>query len=214
MKKSALLFLLALLLLLAGCKQSLPAFAVDSDGNGYTNKETGVHYVALDFHYEAVKRGNVVGAYTNKKLDYTRSFYGIPGADASLFLTDDDLTVWYAGDAVIDAATWELSGVWVCQEEAIAVELFGFLPGGADATIAEIQTLWFSGEATELPEGAATLCRTVKLSSKAWPGLYYSFYFYLYESGEAYFFSPIPSRAVAVPRTLAEKFLPDEEAEA
>ena len=83
-----------------------------------------------------------------------------------------------------------------------------------DAAIAEIQTPWFSGEATELPEGTATLCRTVKLSTKAWPGLYYSFYFYLYESGEAYFYAPVPSRAVAVPEALVEKFLPDEEAEA
>ncbi|MBQ8339424.1 MAG: hypothetical protein IJY16_03150 [Clostridia bacterium] len=213
MKRSVLLLLL-LSLLLAGCKQGLPVFTVDADGNGYTNKETGVHYAALDFHYEAVKRGTAVGAYTNKKLDYTRSFYSIPGVDASLFLTDDDLTVWYAGDAVIDAATWELSGVLICQEEAISVELFGLLPGEEDAAIAEIQTLWFSGEATELPEGTAMLCRTVKLSTKAWPGLYYSFYFYLYESGEAYFYAPVPSRAVAVPEALVEKFLPDEEAEA
>jgi len=207
------LLLLALSLLLVGCKDRLPAFAVDADGNGYTNEETGVHYVALDFPYEAVGRGEAVGVYDHPKLDYSHVFYAIPDEDPTLFLTDDSMTVWYAGEVAIDAAEWELSAVIVCREDVVSVELFALTVGEEDAAIDEVQALWFSGEEAELPEGSAAVSRTVKLATDAYPGIYYSFYFYWYESGEGYFFAPVSGRCVAVPDNLTEQFLPGEEAE-
>ena len=213
MKRSALLLLLSLLLLLAGCKDPLPVFMPDADGNGYTGEESGVHYVALDFPYEAVGRGEAVGAYTHPKLDYTRVFYAVPDQDVALFLTDDDMTVWYAGETVIDAADWTVASVGVCQEEAVSVRLFSLVAGEDDEAVAAVQTLWFSGASTVLPEGAATLCRTLKLTTDAYPGICYSFYFYWYEGDGGYFFEPVSGRTVAVPYQLAEKILPNEEVE-
>lgn len=207
MKKFALL-LLSLVLLLSSCS-GLRSFERDAEGYGYTDQKSDVYYVELDAAFEPAKTGEAFGEYENEKTGAKRTFSAIPDLDSALFLTDEYLNVYYAGEEPLDAAKWELSAILVCDEDVISVEKFRFTAQKDAATLAQIRALWFEEEGDAmLPLGdAAYKCR-IKMSCAAYPNLLYCFSFLAFENGEAYFYDASNRRTVAVPDTLAALLRP------
>lgn len=207
MKKISLL-LLSLVLLLSSCSD-VRTFERDADGYGYTDKKSDLYYVELDAAFEPAQTGEAFGAYENKKTGATRTFSVIPDLDPALFLTDEYLNVYYAGEAPLNAAEWELSVILVCEEDVISVEDFRFTAQKDAATVAEIRSLWFEGAGdAALPFSDAVYKRRIKMSCDAYPNLLYCFSFLAYDSGESYFYDASSRRTVAVPDTLAALLRP------
>ena len=197
-RTSFLALCLALLLLLCGCSTR---FERDTDGFGYTDSKTDVHYVALPYCYEAAGAGVAVGEYTDRDHDYTTVFYEIPGLSTSLYLTDDSGAVYCAADALPDAKLWTLSAILICHEDAISVEERRL---EEEETLAMLQTLWFEGEDAELPITRADYKRRLKMSSAAQPNLYYCISFFAYEDGTAYLHDAESDRTVACTAQVIE----------
>jgi len=205
--KRLLLLLLSLLLAFTAChKSEHTPFSQDDDGYGCTDTETGIHYTALPLAFEPAKVGAVRGVYTDKRADYTRTYYEIPSLDPALYLGDNERGVWCAAEKLPVPEELTPTALLVCEEEAISVEIYRFSAGKDDAVIAEILTLWFSADATEKPEGARTLTRRVKLQSEELPGIYYCFDYCVWGE-DAYFCEIFSGRTVAVPPALAAHFV-------
>ena len=186
--------LLLALLMLAGC-----AARFELTESGYTDTQTDLHYLALPSAFEATKGGSEVGTYEDETYGRVVTFRVIPDADPTLFLTDADGFVYYAGDTVPDASLWQIKFIAVCEEDAISVEKSRL----TDPTlIAQIRACWFEGGAGELPMEDVTNSRRLKLSSAEFPGIYYCFNFYVYESGVGYFYDAETRRAVALDAAL------------
>lgn len=206
--KKLLLLLLSLVLLLCSCS-GVRTFERDEDGYGYTDTKSDLYYAELDAAFEPAKTGEAWGEYRNKETDVTRSFYEIPELEPTLFLTDKYLNVYYAGDEEIDAATWTLSAILVCDEDVVSIVDFRFTAEEQGQTVSEIQRLWFEGAGDAmLPFGSAAYKRRIKLTCKQYPNLLYCFSFLAYDSGEAYFYDASSRRTVAVPDTLAALLRP------
>ena len=199
MRRFLLICLLLVSLLLAGCSSR---FSVTE--SGYTDTKTGRHYVALSAAYEAASGGEEVGTFEDETYGRVVHFRVIPGADAARFLTDEYGSVYCADEQLPDAAAWSVKRILICEEDAITVELSRVTD---TADIAQICAVWFEGEERELPLDAASTVRHLKLVSDAFPGVYYGFRFYLYEDGNAYFYSTVDRRAVTVPAELIELFV-------
>ena len=209
MKKISLL-LLALVLLLSSCA-GVRTFERDEQGYGYTDKRSDLYYAELDDAFEPAKTGDVFGEYENKETGAKRIFSVIPDLDPTLFLTDDYLNVYYAGETTIDAAKWQITAVLVCNEDVISVEEFRFTAAADAAAVADIRALWFeTASDAVLPFSSAVYKRRIKMSCDAYPNLLYCFSFLEYENGEAYFYDASTRRAVAVPDALASLLHPDE----
>jgi len=207
MKKFALL-LLSLVLLLSSCS-GLRSFERDAEGYGYTDKRSDLYYAELDAAFEPAKTGEAFGEYKNEETGATRTFSLIPDLDPALFLTDEYLNVYYAGETPLDAAKWELSAILVCNEDVISVEEFRFTMEEDAATVAAIRRLWFEGTGDAvLPFSDAAYKRRLKISCDAYPNLLYCFSFLAYDSGEAYFYDANSRRTVAVPDTLVALLRP------
>ena len=193
--KRFLLLGLTLLLLLTSCS-SVRRLERDAEGYGYTDQKSGIYYAEMDACFEPARAGDVWGEYKNDKGDVTRTFRSIPDLDPALFLTDEYLNVYYAGDVAIDASV-------------VSVENFRFSAGSDDATVAAIRALWFesAGDAA-LPLGKADYARRIKLTTTAYPNLFYCFSFLAYDSGEAYFYDANSRRTVVVPEELAAQMRP------
>ena len=210
--KKFLLLLLPLLLLLSSCSD-VRKFERDADGYGYTDEKSDLHYIELDAAFEPASAGEVWAEYKNEETGKTRTFRAIPELEPTRFLTDEYLNVFYAGDTPPDAASWELSMILVCKEDAIGVEDFRFTAEQAE-TVNAIRTLWFEGAGDDvLPFQSADYKRRIKLSCDAYPNLLYSFSFLAYDSGEAYFYDASSRRTVAVPDALAALLRPAENTE-
>lgn len=208
--KKLLLLLLPLLLLLSSCS-NVRKFERDAEGYGYTDTKSGLYYVELDAAFEPASAGEAWGEYKNKKTEKTRTFRTIPELEPTLFLTDEYLNVYYAGDTPPDAAKWEVSAILVCEEDVISVEDFRFTTEGDTETVNAIRSLWFEGVGDGvLPFKDADYKRRIKLSCEAYPNLLYSFSFLAYDTGEAYFYDASSRRTVAVPDTLAVLLRPAE----
>ena len=216
MKRSLLLLLVLILVTAAlpACKKdgesSLPTFSLTEDGFGYVNDETGVVYTAADFCYQSIATGEAVGTYTHKKTGYVHTLYRIKGLDPEKYLTDEDGSVWCAGEALTNPQSWTLQSVIFCEEDAVSVEANRFSKGTDDEAIAEVCRLWFSGEEIEKPTAELLKFRSVKLVSEELPQICYVFDFYLYEDGGAVFFELFSGRCVAVPAALIERIVPGE----
>ncbi|MBQ8357394.1 MAG: hypothetical protein IJX39_06245 [Clostridia bacterium] len=206
--KRFLLLGLTLLLLLTSCS-SVRRLERDAEGYGYTDQKSGIYYAEMDACFEPARAGDVWGEYKNDKGDVTRTFRSIPDLDPALFLTDEYLNVYYAGDVAIDASAWQIAAVLVCEEDVVSVENFRFSAGSDDATVAAIRALWFesAGDAA-LPLGKADYARRIKLTTTAYPNLFYCFSFLAYDSGEAYFYDANSRRTVVVPEELAAQMRP------
>lgn len=198
--------LLALLLLLTGCRgNKAPAFSLDEDGYGCTDPETGIHYVALDLAFEPASVTTVKGVYTAKNGTYTRTYYEIPGLDPTLYLGDNERGVWCA-TTLPDPKTLTPEALLVCEEQAESVEIYRFSAGKDDAVIAEILALWFEGEPIEKPEGGRAFSRRIKMKSAELPGIYYCFEYFT-QGENAYFYDVFSGRTVAVPASVAAHFI-------
>jgi len=207
-----LLFALSLCLLLPsffGCTDKGDKFTADGDGYGFTNAETGIHYTALDFAYEPLKGGALVGTYRNRSTDTDTAFHAIVGLDSALYVTDGQ-TVYFAGETPPDAKLWQVKTVYICQEDAISVEESRLTAEKNGDTVAALHALWFEGTATELPMGEAEVIRRVKLECAETPNLVYCFWLYAYADGNAYFYDLFARRAVSVPADMAALLLPSE----
>ena len=205
MKRIAFL-LLAVLLLLTSCKKDKPAaFTRDADGYGCTNTETGVHYTVLSPAFEPAKTSKALGLYTDKKTKKEHRYYEIPSLDPALYLADDEQNIWCAEGTLPEPSALTPVALLVCEEASISVEILRFSATNEPTTLAEILTLWFEGEAGQLPEGDMTYMRRLKLILEELPNIYYCFSFGVW--GErAYLYDLFSGRAVEVPSTLAEKF--------
>ena len=202
MKKISLL-LLALVLLLSSCS-GIRTFERDAEGYGYTDKKSGIYYAELDAAFEPAKTGEAFGEYKNGETGKTRTFSEIPELDPAVFLTDEYLNVYYAGEGALDASGWELSAILVCDEDVISVELFRFTAEKDATTLSAIRSLWFEGTGDAvLPFRDAVYKRRLKMSSTAYPNLFYCFSFLEYDNGEAYFYDAATRRTVAVPSDLS-----------
>lgn len=197
MRRVSLICLLLVALLLTGCSSR---FAVTKEG--YTDTKTDRHYVALSAAFEAVEPGEEIGVFEDGQTGRVVTFYSIPGADAARFLTDGDGAIYCADAQLPDPASWALSYVWVCEEDAISV---AYAELTESALIEQIKSVWFAAQAAELPLEGADTVRRLKMTGNALPGIYYCINFYLYEDGSAYFYDMTTRRAVAVPGELAEK---------
>jgi hypothetical protein len=203
--KRILVLLLALSLLLVGCNGGDDAvtgheFSQDADGYGVTDTVTGIHYVALDLAFEPAVTSAVVGTYTNGA--FTRTFYQIKDLDPALYVADNELGVWYAGEGKPDPKALTVTAILVCEQTAFSRELFRYAAGEGDLMIAAIKGLWFDGESTDFPESDVQKKRSLKMSFAELPNLFYCFDFGVFEEG-AFFFDRMSGRAVAVPDALA-----------
>ena len=197
MRRISLLCLLLAALLLTGCSSR---FTVTQ--SGYTDTKTDRHYTALSAAFEAAARDEEVGRFEDEKNGRTVTFYVIPEADATRFLTDEDGAVYCADTELPDVSRWEITHILVCEEDAISVAIADLTE---KALVDEIKSTWFDAQKGELPLESASTVRRLKMESKALKGIYYCINFYLYEDGSAYFYDMTARRAVAVPTALAEQ---------
>ncbi|MBE6703501.1 MAG: hypothetical protein E7585_08870 [Ruminococcaceae bacterium] len=204
--KRIVLLCLALSFLLCGCGRLRQ---LEKTEDGYADEKKGIYYEILEPAYQPAFRGEAVAEYVNKERDVVRVFYEIPGLDTALFVADEYLNVYFAGEDAPNAALWQLEAVLVCEEEAISVERCR-LSVDTDATeIAAVKALWFGeGENAVLPVGTPAHTFQIKLSGKEYPMLYYNFDLRIYESGQVYFYDAFSRRTVLVPVELAEKLCP------
>ncbi len=178
------------LLLLTGCTRR---FERDTDGYGYTDARTDIHYTVLDSCYEAASVGEELGTYTDKKYDYTLQFYEIPELDSERFVTDNQRQVYCADDTLPDAAEWEIKELLIWDEDAISA-LVARVSDADD--IAAVTALWFEGEEAELPMSKHLRFHRITLSCEEYPNIYYCFRFYVYEEG-CYLYDMESRRTVA-----------------
>lgn len=205
--KRFILLLLALLLTCTACKDSdHTVFLQDEDGYGCTDTETGIHYTALPLSFEPAKVGKIRGVYTAKGSEHTLTYYEIPTLDTALYLGDSERGVWCAADTLPSPEKLTPTALLVCEEQAVSVEIYRFSTGTDDAVIAEILTLWFGGEAIEQPEGERSFTRRIKLQSAELPNIYYCFDYCIWGEN-AYFYELFSGRTVAVPDSLAQRFV-------
>ena len=209
-----LILLLALLLLLTACnkddsdRKDLVRFVRDDDGYGVTNTESGLHYTALPLYFESAASGDAVGEYYDADFDYSVTYHQIPGVDASAFLVDSEMGVWYADATYAEPLPAALTptSLLVCEEGVISSVVFRLNVTTHADVIEEALTLWFEGEATVRPEGTPTLSRGIKLVSLELTGIYYCFTFATYGE-DAYFYEIFTGRTVALPAALAAYFV-------
>lgn len=206
--KRLLLPLLALLLLFSSCGRP-HTFVRSEDGTGYVDEKTDIFYRLLNEPYEPLASGETVGEYQYEKSGIVREFRVIPDLDEKLFLTDNNLNVYYAGDGMTPASQWAPALLLVCEEDAISVERKRFSAGTDDAAIQRILGLWF-GESTgaSLPLKEPQLSYRLKLSGTLYPNLLYCFSFLYYGEGEAYFYDPIGRHTVALPEDVTALLRP------
>ena len=208
--KRFLLLLLLLSVVLVSCKdeKALASFSMADDGYSCTNAETGVQYTAMDFCFEPAKTAEEIGAYTDKDADYTLTYYAIPDLDTALYIADSERGVWYAAGAVTPPAAKDLTptALLVCEEAAVSVEIFRLTAENDGEALTELLSLWFEGERAERPVGAVEFSRRIKVVSAELPNIYYCFDFGTW-GDEAYFYDVFSGRTVAVPATLAERFI-------
>lgn len=203
--KRLLVLSLALLLLLCSCSEG-HKFRRTEDGSGYIDLKTDLTYTMLDISFEPAAEGETVGTYTDKKRDITVTFHEIPSLEPTLFLTDEDRNVYYAGETALDPAAWRVEAVLVCEGDGTAIVERSRFTAAADAlTVEKIRDLWFRGEeANFLSLTAADKMYSIKLVSKDYPNLYYCFSFLCFDEGESYFYHAVSHRSVVVPAELAE----------
>lgn len=196
--KKLLLLLLALLLLLCSCGKP-HTFVRSEDGTGYVDEKTDLLYRLLDGPYEPMASGETVGEYQHKESGVTREFRVIPELDSRLFLADNNLNVYFAGDEMTPASLWEPDFLLICDEDVISVERKRFSAGKDDAAIQRLLELWFGQSEAKLPLKEAELSYRLKLSGTLYPNLLYCFSFLYYGEGEAYLYDPITRHTVALP---------------
>lgn len=208
MKRTVLLLLSALLVLsLVGCNGGSDtdvghAFSQDADGFGVTDTETGIHYRALSLAFEPAVTAALVGTY--KDGAYTRRFYQIKDLDAALYIADNELGVWYAGDAAPDPKALTVTDALVCEQAAFSRELFRFSAGEDDARLGELKALWFEGEGAELPVTTVLKKRMIKLKLAELANLFYCIDVGIFEEG-AFLYNKLEGRAVSLPKELADE---------
>ncbi len=208
-----LLLSLALLLLFCGCNRESSTFLRAEDGAGYTDTKRDIFYTALDHAYEPAGAGEARGTYTDRSYDRTLTFREITGLDPARFVTDDNRTVYSADPDFKTADQWVIRAVLACDENAVSIERTRLSAGSDDLQIAELRTLWFETApldadaylllALETPEAI----RRIKLTTEAYPGLYYCFSLQVYEDGSAYFVDIESKHAVAAPAALATRLM-------
>ena len=205
MRRLLLVFLAVLFVFsLASCgdKEKQNIFLLQNDG--YTDPETGAWYKALPKAFEPVRSAATrgVAVYENGEVKYT--FLEMPELDSKKWLCDDLRGVWYAGDWTLDPATLTPRALLIHEELSASFERKRLAVGSDDALIAEILTLWFTGEGTEEPIGEVSVVRRLRLISDELPGIYYCFDFYVC-GGKGYFYDRTVARYVAVPLALSER---------
>ena len=204
MMKRFLILLLALALLLCSCSDE-HKFRRNEDGSGYTDTKTGVTYTLLDLSFEPGITGATVGTYTDKDREITVVFHVIRDLDAAQFLADEDRNVYFAGSALPDASKWAPEAVLVCEGDAVSVERIRFSADKEGETVTRIRDLWFEGEeANFISLKEADRMYSIKLCTKEYPNLYYSFDFLYFAEGESYFYHAISHRSVVVPEELVK----------
>ncbi len=204
MKRLLLVFLTLLLCLpLFACNKEEQNVFVLQNG-GYTDSETGIWYSGLPYAFEPVKssaeRG--VALHADGQVKYT--FLEIPDLDSKQWLCDDMRGVWYAGEFTVQPSTLTPRALLINEELSFSLERARLAIGQDDALIAEILTLWFTGEGVEEPIGEVTLSRRLRLISEELPSIYYCFDFYVCD-GRGYFYDRVEARYVAVPESLSER---------
>ena len=189
--------LLALLCLLTACGKKEGTFVQDEDGLGCTNTDTGIHYKALDFCFRPAKTGRTVGTYVSDQVEYTRTYYEIPGKDTALFLADDEGGVWYAGDAPLTPSSMTAEKILVCENGDVSLALLSFTKEANGATVSALLNGWFSGTATELPEGIPSLVREIRILYTELENIHYCVNFCVMEDN-GYLYDIGSGRAVAL----------------
>lgn len=204
--KRIVILLFAVLLLFTACdRDKLAVITRDADGYGCTDTETGIHYTALPPAFEPAKTSTAHGVYTDEKTKKEHTYYEIPSQEPARYLADDEQTVWCADGAVPSADALTPVALLVCEDASVSVEIMRFSVANEPLTVKEILTLWFEGEAGQLPEGEMTYMRRIKMISEELPNIYYCFSLGVW--GESTFLYDLFSgRSVEVPATLAEKF--------
>ena len=209
MKRVFLLLMLSVLLL-CSCASARP-FTRAEDGSGYTDTRAERFYLALAPAFEPASAGDIYGEYHDKERDVTRTFRVIPELDHTQFLTDENLIVYFAGETAPDPAAWQLQAALVCEEDAISVERLRLTAEEHGELLTLLQTTWFEGEGGEqLPLGAPAYTRRIKLTSAAYPNLFYCFTLHAYENGEGYFYDAVNRRTVRVPDALLTALYPNQ----
>ena len=150
----------------------------------------------------AVVTAALVGTY--KDGAYTRRFYQIKDLDAALYIADNELGVWYAGDAAPDPKALTVTDALVCEQAAFSRELFRFSAGEDDARLGELKALWFEGEAAELPATTVLKKRMIKLKLAELANLFYCIDVGIFEEG-AFLYNKLEGRAVSLPKELADE---------
>lgn len=203
-----LLVALAVLLLLTAvsCDRGEEQNVFLLEKGGYSDPETGVHYQPLSPAFEPMKSAALRGVALDDNDEVLREFLEIPELDSALWLCDDMMTVWYAGETAPDPATLTPRSLLVCEETSYSQERARFVAGEDDATIAQILTLWHTGEGTEEPTGELSFSRRLKLISAELTNIYYCFDFCVWDE-QGYFYDRMAGRIVAVPVALCEMLM-------
>ena len=204
--KRGLLLLIALVLLLVGCaSEEKELHGFDRSADGYIDKTTGVCYRETDACFEAsgagAEFGQLLGAYGTLQICYE-----IPDQSASLYLTDEYGTVYYAGADEPDAALWQIDTVLVCRTIGDMDEVKNHLGSESAAIVAAVRNAWFQGEDLGsdvflLEEIAAHY--PVKMGSADHPSLYYAIELRLTADGDAYLTDKYGKQTVKIDAALA-----------
>lgn len=205
MKRIAILLFSALLLFASCGKDKLAVFTRDADGYGCTNTETGIHYTVLSPAFEPARTTTARGLYTNEETKKEHTYYEIPSLDPARYLADDEQNVWCAEQTLPEASALTPVALLVCTEASVSAEILRFSVTKDPVTVTEILTLWFEGEAGQLPEGDMAYMYRVKMISEELPNIYYCFSFGVWGEG-AFLYDLFSGRVVAVPSALADKF--------
>lgn len=200
--KRILFLLLAIALLLVGCSEETHSFV--RSAQGLLDEETGICYREQEASLEASRAGEEIGRIEGSE----QILYAIPDLDPSLFLTDDLGAVYYAGEAPVDPAHWQIDRVLVCRVVGEMDEVKRRFEGEAQAaTVAALCAAWFEGE--DLGADVFLLEKVaahypVKLGSAAYPNLYCAIELRLTEGGGAYLTDKYGKRTVLLDAALAE----------
>lgn len=204
MMKRFLLLLAALLLLFTGCSEGHRLERTE-DGNGYVDTKTKVVYLQLDIAFEPAVTGELVGTYTDRARDITVTLHEIPKLDTATFLADEDKNVYCVAEAMPNAADWQIETILVCDGDGVSVERRRFTAALQPDTVEQIRALWFEGEeANFLSLTEADKLYSIKISSAAYPNLYYCFDFLYFAEGTSYFYNAVSHRSVEVPADLVQ----------
>ena len=196
--------LLLLPLLLISC--SKPHRFTKSENGAYIDQRTDIAYTLLDAAFEPANAGEEWGMYEDENSDFVRTFHTVEGLDPSLFLADDMLCVYYAGEDELKPQDWTVTAALLCFEDEKSIEQKRFTAAEHAAVIAELHTLWFSGEGNaEMPEFESPVYeRRIKLAFAEYPSLYYCFTFAVYENGAGFLYEIASERTVALPAAFVE----------